>query len=140
MKNGGNPLWISEYFRKISQKGCKQDACEKMLNRLLDRPISGVPEVIRTPDLPLRRRPLYPAELQEHLPGVCSAICNMHRICMNELRHTVFLAVCQHRIQMLLTGYNTITDRLDNIFHGNDSIDRNAVFFIDGLYRRLISL
>ena len=27
---------------------------------------SGVPEVIRTPDLPLRRRSLYPAELLEH--------------------------------------------------------------------------
>ena len=25
----------------------------------------GVPEVIRTPDLPLRRRPLYPAELRK---------------------------------------------------------------------------
>ena len=25
----------------------------------------GVPEVIRTPDLPLRRRLLYPAELRE---------------------------------------------------------------------------
>ena len=27
----------------------------------------GVPEVIRTPDLPLRRRSLYPAELRKHL-------------------------------------------------------------------------
>ena len=26
----------------------------------------GVPEVIRTPDLPLRRRSLYPAELRKH--------------------------------------------------------------------------
>ena len=34
VKNGGNPLWISEYFRKVSQERCKQDACEKMLNRL----------------------------------------------------------------------------------------------------------
>ena len=29
-KNGENPLWIFEYFPKISQKICKQDACEKM--------------------------------------------------------------------------------------------------------------
>ena len=28
--------------------------------------VFGVPEVIRTPDLPLRRRSLYPAELLEH--------------------------------------------------------------------------
>ena len=33
-KNGENPLWIFEYFPKISQKICKQDACEKMPNRL----------------------------------------------------------------------------------------------------------
>lgn len=26
----------------------------------------GVPEVIRTPDLPLRRQSLYPAELRKH--------------------------------------------------------------------------
>ena len=29
--------------------------------------VFGVPEVIRTPDLPLRRRSLYPAELRKHL-------------------------------------------------------------------------
>ena len=28
---------------------------------------NGVPEVIRTPDLPLRRRSLYPAELRKHI-------------------------------------------------------------------------
>ena len=28
--------------------------------------VFGVPEVIRTPDLPLRRRSLYPAELRKH--------------------------------------------------------------------------
>ena len=28
--------------------------------------VFGVPEVIRTPDLPLRRRSLYPAELRRH--------------------------------------------------------------------------
>ena len=33
-KNGRNPLWISEYFPEISRKRCKQDACEKMQNRL----------------------------------------------------------------------------------------------------------
>ena len=27
-KNGGNPLWISEYFPEISRKRCKQDVCE----------------------------------------------------------------------------------------------------------------
>ena len=30
----------------------------------------GVPEVIRTPDLPLRRRSLYPAELRKHQQSV----------------------------------------------------------------------
>ena len=29
--------------------------------------VFGVPEVIRTPDLPLRRRSLYPTELQAHI-------------------------------------------------------------------------
>ena len=29
--------------------------------------LSGVPEVIRTPDLPLRRRSLYPAELRKRM-------------------------------------------------------------------------
>ena len=29
--------------------------------------VFGVPEVIRTPDLPLRRRSLYPAELRKHI-------------------------------------------------------------------------
>ena len=29
--------------------------------------VFGVPEVIRTPDLPLRRRTLYPAELQKQI-------------------------------------------------------------------------
>ena len=29
----------------------------------------GVPEVIRTPDLPLRRRSLYPTELRKHQPN-----------------------------------------------------------------------
>ena len=33
-KSGGNPLWISEYFPEISRKRCKQDACEKIQNRL----------------------------------------------------------------------------------------------------------
>ena len=30
--------------------------------------VFGVPEVIRTPDLPLRRRSLYPAELRKQRP------------------------------------------------------------------------
>lgn len=38
---------------------------------------SGVPEVIRTPDLPLRRRSLYPAELRKHITIVIiSQFCN----------------------------------------------------------------
>ena len=37
----------------------------------------GVPEVIRTPDLPLRRRSLYPAELRKHITIVIiSQFCN----------------------------------------------------------------
>ena len=32
--------------------------------------IFGVPEVIRTPDLPLRRRSLYPAELRKQTDGI----------------------------------------------------------------------
>ena len=32
--------------------------------------VFGVPEVIRTPDLPLRRRSLYPAELRKHIRPV----------------------------------------------------------------------
>lgn len=39
--------------------------------------IFGVPEVIRTPDLPLRRRSLYPAELRKHITIVIiSQFCN----------------------------------------------------------------
>ena len=33
--------------------------------------VFGVPEVIRTPDLPLRRRSLYPAELRKQTRGDC---------------------------------------------------------------------
>ena len=32
--------------------------------------VFGVPEVIRTPDLPLRRRSLYPAELRKHFENL----------------------------------------------------------------------
>ena len=40
-------------------------------------PHYGVPEVIRTPDLPLRRRSLYPAELRKHITIVIiSQFCN----------------------------------------------------------------
>ena len=36
-------------------------------------PFIGTPEGIRIPDLPLRRRTLYPAELLVHvLPGYCT--------------------------------------------------------------------
>lgn len=39
--------------------------------------VFGVPEVIRTPDLPLRRRSLYPAELRKHTTIVIiSQFCN----------------------------------------------------------------
>ncbi len=39
--------------------------------------VFGVPEVIRTPDLPLRRRSLYPAELRKHITIVIiSQFCN----------------------------------------------------------------
>ena len=39
--------------------------------------VFGVPEVIRTPDLPLRRRSLYPAELRKHITTVIiSQFCN----------------------------------------------------------------
>ena len=36
-------------------------------HRPLKPVLFGVPEVIRTPDLSLRRRSLYPAELREHI-------------------------------------------------------------------------
>ena len=40
-------------------------------------PHYGVPEVIRTPDLPLRRRSLYPAELRKHITiAIISQFCN----------------------------------------------------------------
>ena len=38
--------------------------------------VFGVPEVIRTPDLPLRRRSLYPAELLRQV--ICSAILHLN--------------------------------------------------------------
>lgn len=36
--------------------------------------VFGVPEVIRTPDLPLRRRSLYPAELRKHTYNLSKSI------------------------------------------------------------------
>lgn len=35
-------------------------------NKIFGR-LASVPEAIRTPDLPLRRRLLYPAELRKHM-------------------------------------------------------------------------
>ena len=55
--------------------------------------VFGVPEVIRTPDLPLRRRSLYPAELRVHVP-----------------ENSVFSRVFRDLIVMISFGF-LLTDR-----------------------------
>ena len=55
-----------KYSRTVIRTETRQTG---KLKNPLNKMISGnkaVPEVIRTPDLPLRRRSLYPAELLEH--------------------------------------------------------------------------
>ena len=57
-------------FFKYSRTAIKTETSQTVkLKNPLNKMISGnnaVPEVIRTPDLPLRRRSLYPAELRKH--------------------------------------------------------------------------
>ena len=45
---------------------CKKEFRKKKPRPFLRVPVGTVPEVIRTPDLPLSRRSLYPAELRRH--------------------------------------------------------------------------
>ena len=45
--------------------------------------VFGVPEVIRTPDLPLRRRSLYPAELREQKVIILSFLKQLHNYDLN---------------------------------------------------------
>ena len=55
-----------KYSRTVIRTETRQTG---KLKNPLNKMISGnkaVPEVIRTPDLPLRRRSLYPAELRKH--------------------------------------------------------------------------
>ena len=50
----------------LSYKGHKNNRTKKLENGFLMRFFFGVPKGIRTPDLSLRRRTLYPTELLAH--------------------------------------------------------------------------
>ena len=74
--------WISQLFlpcicnafladfrvfqRILTHKGYKNNRTKKLENGFLMRFFFGVPKGIRTPDLSLRRRTLYPTELLAH--------------------------------------------------------------------------
>ena len=57
-----NSKWLENITRKVPKASVKP-----LLSELF-----GTPEGIRTPDLPLRRRPLYPAELRMQMPEYCN--------------------------------------------------------------------
>ena len=61
-KEGGNREKAWSMLQGTTKKGKKTKA---LATRAFDRK-SGTPGWIRTSGLPLRRRPLYPAELQVH--------------------------------------------------------------------------
>lgn len=68
-----NRLYIAD---KAGSRGKEQSPCRNCPEAVYSKGF-GVPEVIRTPDLPLRRRSLYPAELRKHITIVIiSQFCN----------------------------------------------------------------
>ena len=80
-RNGFFPDFIAGFYQQI--QSCKKR--RKAANPLFMRAcgiVVGVPEVIRTPDLPLRRRSLYPAELRKHLSNMklLLAVCQVYHV------------------------------------------------------------
>ena len=72
MKSRYAPPFAYLLFPFYGMKKRQVPACLQSLGALF-----GVPKVIRTPDLPLRRRSLYPAELRKHITIVIiSQFCN----------------------------------------------------------------
>ena len=75
-KNAGNPWFYLRFRRSLWKEASKKMILQRenrkykkdvpQLRVCVSRHSTGVPEVIRTPDLPLRRRSLYPAELRKH--------------------------------------------------------------------------
>ena len=54
---------------KAGSRGKEKSPCRNCPEAVYSKGF-GVPEVIRTPDLPLRRRSLYPAELRKQNPAI----------------------------------------------------------------------